>query len=430
MNPVISMASAFRLAVFGVALLASTQQAFAQDSRVTGRMDEAYPTTVRLTGSLEGGHGGDPALATNEERRSDEGVYTGGQLALTFTKRLKSITFGVDAAGVVRYYQDTQRLANVGEHAAVSLDARFGKSQLTFRQTARVTPFQQLLQLIDGAEEAITLPVTSPDLAVLTAPNTTFETMVGYTRPISRRAEVQFRYGFEESRQGSRVDRRMFTLGGVLRRNFSRSFDLRLGHTAWLMRGAAEAAAPDLMGHDLDVGVDYRRPLSFSRRSTVAFSTGAAAATTELATDYMVTGAASLQHALGRTWNASVTFDRRLSVMEGIPQPVAANTLNTALGGMFGRHMGVRVRTSSILGRIGLSARAGAGVPANTTAFTTESRVFVIFWRRWQWYAEHYYYQHALSNPEILAQTVAPRLTRGGLRTGIDLQVTVLRRRR
>jgi len=272
---------------------------------------------------------------------------------------------------------------------------------------------------------------------VLNAQTTTMSTMAGFSHPWGRRAEVQLRYGFDESRLGSRVDRRVLTFGGGVRRGLTRSLDLRLGHTMRLVHSEQQSLTPSLTAHDLDLGLDFHRALSFSRRTSVNFSSGGALVTAEGLTQYMMTGAAGLQHRIGRSWTAAAAFDRRLNLIEGIPQPVVANGFTTTVGGLLGRKAGLRLRGSMMQGRLGLpqssadaTAQSGTAGIGTITTFTTEVRVLYPLWHGWQWYAEHFYYQHELANPGILSQGVPPSLTRSGLRTGVELQMALLRRRR
>ena len=430
------MSSSCRVAIVAIGVLACAPGVVAQElsSGTPQGNDEAYRTTLLLGSNLDVGHGADPS-GTDETTGAD-GLYTGGQFTLSFGKRLRRVAFGASAAKALRYYRDGG-VINLGDSAGVTFDAQLRKSKFTFGQTIRRMPFQQLLRLGDASGEVLTSALTSPDLAVLNEQTTTVATNAAFSRPVGRRAELQAHYGFDESRQGSRIDRRVFTFGGGIRRGLTRSFDLRLGHTLRLVRTEQNSLTPSLTAHDLDLGLDYHRALSFSRRTSVTFSSGAAAISTEGITQYLVTGAAGLQHKIGRSWTAAAAFDRRLQVMEGIPQPVVANGLTTTVGGLFGRRAGLRLRGSMMQGRLGVpvgpsdvATDTTAGGLGSITTFTTEVRVLHTLWQGWQWYAEHFYYQHDLSNPGLLSQGVPASLTRSGVRTGVELQMALLRRRR
>jgi hypothetical protein len=431
---VICFSSSCRVAIVAMGVLVCAAGVAAQDlpagsSQQAG--DEAYRTTLLLGSTLDVGHGADPS-GTDETTGAD-GLYTGGQFTLSFGKRLRRVAFGASAAKSVRLYRDGG-VIDLGDSAGVTFDAQLRRSRFTVGQTIRRMPFQQLLQFGDIAAEGLAQALTSPDMAVLSAQTTTVATVAGFSRPLGRRAELQLHYGFDESRLGSRVDRRVFTFGGGIRRSLTRALDLRLGHTLRLVRSEQQSVTPSLTAHDLDLGVDYRKALSFSRRTSLTFSSGAAAISTEGITQYLATGAAGLQHRIGRSWTASATFDRRLQVLEGISQPVVANGLTTTVGGMFGRRAGMRVRGSMMEGRLGVPVAATTETTApglgTITTFKTEARVLYTLWRGWQWYAEHFYYQHDLSNPALLSTGVPASLTRSGVRTGVELQMALLRRRR
>jgi hypothetical protein len=265
---------------------------------------------------------------------------------------------------------------------------------------------------------------------VLNAQNTMLTTAAGFSRSVGRRSEIQLRYGLDESRQGSRLERRTFLVGGGLRRGLTRSLDLRLGHNVRWLRSEQESLTPSLISHDLDLGVDFHRALSFSRRSTVAFTSGLGAVTAEGTTQYIAIGSASLQHQLARTWSAAATFGRRMNVIEGIPQPVVGNDISAALDGGIGKRAGVLVRGSLMRGQVGLPAPDGTSSTSTISTFTTQARLLFTVWGGWQWYVEHYYYTHDAQNPEILSSGVPSSLARSGVRTGLDLNFPLLRKRR
>jgi hypothetical protein len=169
----------------------------------------------------------------------------------------------------------------------------------------------------------------------------------------------------------------------------------------------------------------------------VTFSTGTAAVTTQGLTQFMLTGAAGLQHRMGRTWAAGASFDRRLNVIAGIPQPIVANGFTSTVGGLLRGQLGLRLRGSLMQGRLGLptsradlQAVSGAAGLGAVTTFTTEVRALYTLRRGWQWYGEYFFYQHELSNPGLLSQGVPASLTRNGVRTGVEFQAALMRRRR
>ena len=89
--------------------------------------------------------------------------------------------------------------------------------------------------------------------------------------------------------------------------------------------------------HNIDVGIDYNRPLSFSRRATLAFGTGSTAVQDYTGTHYHLTGNANLNYELNRTWNASLGYTRDAQFLENVRQSVFADSLLASLHGLFTR---------------------------------------------------------------------------------------------
>src|SRR5207247_3153031 len=66
---------------------------------------------------------------------------------------------------------------------------------------------------------------------------------------------------------------------------------------------------------DIDIGIDYDRPLSLSRRTTFTFSTGSSLVPDQGVTHYRVNGSATLTHAMGRTWTSRLQYSRALQLI-------------------------------------------------------------------------------------------------------------------
>ena len=126
--------------------------------------------------------------------------------------------------------------------------------------------------------------------------------------------------------------------------------------------------------HNLNIGVDYRKPLSRSRRTFLRFRTGSVIAE-ELETGAVIgeqvetgagigdpvegrrfeaTGSASLVHQIGRTWSAQAQYRREVGYLEGFARPVLSDSANGTLGGLLTRRTDFYVNVNYISGASGL----------------------------------------------------------------------------
>jgi hypothetical protein len=118
-----------------------------------------------------------------------------------------------------------------------------------------------------------------------------------------------------------------------------------------------------------------------------------------------------------------VTVDRGLDFPDALPEPMVADRVSLGLGGYWGRRFSVRARAT---GGIGNTVLEGKG---EYHTFGTEVRASLILKRRWQWFAEHFYFQHEASGAAVAAGLPAATYRRG-VRTGLDVQLAFLDRRR
>jgi hypothetical protein len=108
--------------------------------------------------------------------------------------------------------------------------------------------------------------------------------------------------------------------------------------------------------HNLDVGVDYSRALSFSRRTTVSFATGTTAITDGQSTHYQAIGNAQLNHEIGRTWRATISYDRAFQFVDTLLEPVFYDAASAGVGGLVNRRVRVQLNARASLGRIGVGS--------------------------------------------------------------------------
>jgi hypothetical protein len=145
-------------------------------------------------------------------------------------------------------------------------------------------------------------------------------------------------------------------------RSVTRDLGLRLGY------GYTEAVYGQdrqrYQNHSIDTGVDYNRALSLTRRTKLAFSTGGTAIRQDQQTRYDVIGSAVLSHEIGRTWNASLSYQRNVGFTELVLQPVFSDAVSASLGGLITRKLTFQSGVGTSRGSVGVHDRASNGFDA------------------------------------------------------------------
>jgi hypothetical protein len=272
--------------------------------------------------------------------------------------------------------------------------------------------------------------VTPPDQAtgVTRDEYTSQVTALTYTRDITRRtsAELHGRYSLSNSvgvdARGS--DYSTAEAGGRLRFGLTRDLGLRLGYT-YTDAQLARVGSHPYQNHNIDVGVDYSRALSFSRRTTLAFSTGSAV-TKDTNNSYVnLTGSARLNREFRRTWNASLAYSRGLNFSEVLAQPVFSDSLIAGVGGFVNRRVQFAANGGFSVGDVGLNSAKSRYSTYNanaslTTAITRHIGVVV----------DYLYYRYGFDDTRVLPLGYPSDLNRHDIRAYATLWAPVLYRAR
>jgi hypothetical protein len=175
----------------------------------------------------------------------------------------------------------------------------------------------------------------------------------------------------------------------------------------------------------LDAGVNYSRPLSISRRTTMSISTGSGAYQNTKETFYTVTAGASLNHEINRTWVASVNYVRGLSVVGGFSEPFFTDAVNASIVGRLGRQVRVTASTGLSNGNVGL----GSATNNYESVRATTRLEWTVKSERIGVYGNYYYYGYQFGEPPVTATPIASQVNRQGVSAGLIFRFPLLKER-
>lgn len=210
-------------------------------------------------------------------------------------------------------------------------------------------------------------------------------------------------------------------------RNAGVSFDHRFTRNASLELGYEYVDGDHATGlatraHNLDVGVDYRRPLGQTRKTFVSFSTGSTIAESELGTRRVqAIGSATLTHYMKRTWTGVFEYSRRLHYVDGFDRPLFGDAITTGVNGLLSRRMELVIRASYTSGTVGLAEHAPR---FNSTIATVRLRRAIS--RRIAGYAEGLFYHYAFDPDAPRPPGLPPTFDRIAFRCGLSVWVPLM----
>jgi opacity protein-like surface antigen len=354
----------------------------------------------------------------------------------TYTHRGKA-EFAARANSVMRYYSDIGELRSVGHNAGIGLTTTtVGGLTLLLNQSAAYSPASFYGLFENGTPlEAGDPGITTPNYTV---GNNNFQTYT-YTTSMLLKHDIgprsyasvtgEFFYTDRVHETPTWNDISSYSLGGQYSRNTTRNialtteFRYRSGEFGYSGGGKATELA-------LDVGVDYRRPVSATRRVTLGAHIGLSGAEypgTEIGLigfrrQGRVVGDGAFSIPLSHTWFATTSIRRGLEYETTFPAPVVNNAAKFSVTGLVTSRVDVVLSAGY--------ARGESIFNQETFSFDTytgEVGVRYAVSRNLAFNGGYLYYNYNTHNV-LLLPGLPPGLKRNGVRAGLTLWTPALRR--
>ena len=447
----------------------TTAPVSAQDSEVRrpyrglfgGPSGPPSPHALTLSASLFAAYDDNVTEALTNRRVSspwfqNSGGYQGANAGLnyTFARDGERFDFGAGAAASLNYYRHAERSdALPAYHADVAFVARLTRSlAFTARQSAAYTSaYNQALTPVAAQAGIPEIGAPETDAPEIGAPGDTaldlFEmnavrtaTSLLLAQEFGRHASVRGAYQFRTMRVDDQdaIDSRFRdyethsgSLGFHYDRPVTRYATLRLGYGIRASDRRSRTGEPKFL-HNIDVGMNYARALSFSRRTSLSFGTGSAIAVSEPLdpasdgdregrTRVRLTGRASLVHELGRTWTTHLTYSRGFRNHDGFDELFFTDAVDAGIGGLISRRLSFAAGASWADSSIEYRSRGGrAGRSASAQLQYGLSRFLAL-------YARYIYYHYRYSDNVLLDERFPRQLDRHGVRVGLTTSVPLIR---
>jgi hypothetical protein len=262
---------------------------------------------------------------------------------------------------------------------------------------------------------------------------------------VSRRGSIEglvnYRYSdSDDSAAAAAHYLRSYSVGGRYRHGVSRYASLRLGYAFREGQYGLTPTTPTTRVHDIDVGVDYARALSVTRRTSIDFSTGSSVVTVPAIdpagdgrevneVQLRLVGTVGLLHEMGRSWRLRVAYNRGVGFAEAFAEPVFADGFNASLHGFFNRRTDFSTNGGFSFGDVGL--RPDSGISRSGDSFRTwffSARSQYALGSLWAVYTEYLYYSQDLGATVIVPDGIPATLHRHTMQIGLTFWVPFLGR--
>jgi hypothetical protein len=360
------------------------------------------------------------------------GYYGGasGGLDFGFSRQQGRATFSAGAHGDASIHSSNDRVlvtAGIDVSGGVPIGRRTtidGSGSFGYAPYYNFGIFPQLAS-VPGAGNA----AFDPSLNLAVAPTRILQLggRVGLGHQLSLRSSVGINFGENHTYfEGSVPTQRGRSVGGQFSHQVSQYMTARLGYT--LQTGTTDFSSIRPTAHNIDIGFNYSRALSFARKTTVGFSTGSAllsdGAGAGIQFDrrhFRVTGSAHLDHQIGRSWSAQAAYNRGFEFVDLFVAPVFVDAVTFGVGGSLTRSLSVGANASYSRGTFGFTTPGTPSTPSDhQDAWGATSALRMQVARFFSVYGEYHYYWYEFTSGSQLPGGIPQALRRSGARAGVS----------
>ncbi len=375
---------------------------------------EAYDLTTVTEGL--------PGLAADPRLRQDTS-FTGANASLAYAKTGQDRSLSAVAGSDFRYYSFAPTVLPVNYFGGASVSTKF-RRRFVFSGSQNVgySPFYSFGSALTPVNATqIILPQGDENIALLKTYTADSSASLGWT--INRRASFSTSYNFDYVYTPESLYRvRNQGASALFQYQTTRYLAMRFGY-GYTRSSVGSGDIPSFDAHDINIGVGYRRPLSFSRHTIVAGNVGSTLLTSAGTHAFFVTGDASLTHQVNQTWTAVMSYSHDVGRVGVLAAPFVTDVVSGSLNGLWTRYVGLNATGGYTHGSAALGAQ-NAYMAANASG-----RISGRITRFLPVYLEYVYYYYRFDQSIGLAPGFPLLVNRQGLRTGLSYSIPLIGKR-
>jgi hypothetical protein len=387
----------------------------------------AYDDDV-LAGTTGSGSPSRPSVSS-----AQSGFYSALSAGLLFMHPGETVDFRSWANSAIAYYPALDNLTAIYSQVGLALSAPLGKRINVYaspyadyrpRYSLRLFPLPAIPEPDQdlAVPEQTVMPAPDLDYTAIQQESYRYGGNVGLNLSLTNRLGLGVDYGRAQSVTEAGVGEMQVQGGGAyLRYRLTQNASMKAGYSRQEARYESLDREPRLTER-VNIGVDYRKPLSITRRTHLRFGAGSAVADDGRGRRRLeAIGSASLVHQMKRTWSASALYSREVGFIEGFDEPVLTDSVTAALGGLMSRRLEFSTGAGYFNGAIGFTP----GAP-RFDSYSAWVRVRRALNQSLAAYAEYLFYHYEFDESISRPAGLPPRYSRNGVRAGLSLWVPLL----
>jgi hypothetical protein len=289
---------------------------------------------------------GETAALTPQRTGSDFGQFS-GTLSYSLThKRLGVNAFG---SGSSLYYPTAPQRLTSYYNAGAGMNVRLGTTgSLAFGEAVSYQPFYFLSPFSSLGDGGAGLPFL-PDIGSSVQSTNYWQNSANVALSVNLTKRLTFQTGYwNQMATSAEHDRDLNaqSVGAHFGYGLTEHLSLVLGYTRSEYTSRDLGVTQHTVGDGIDGGLNYGRSLSLTRKLSFNFNTGVAGLRDRSGSHYTGVGHAGLVREIGRSWSASLAYDRSLTFIAAFQQPVQSDSVSGGVGGLITK----RVQLASSVG--------------------------------------------------------------------------------
>jgi hypothetical protein len=376
-----------------------------------------------------------PGSTVDPRGDSTSGPLAGANVGLLYHYDGRRVDIGTNIDTSARYYPEQKDLTSGAYYGGIGMNIELTRrTRLALNQTIGYQPFYQL-SLFPTLEDPTLGGVIVPsnlDYVASRSSGWIYDSSISLDRQLGRRSNLSTFYrrsvsDFDVSNaNGAPAFDVNYQYGGFrFTRDIAKGIALRVGYAYRTGNFANAEGGPDdkAEAHEIDLGVNYARQLSFSRRTTFSFSTGSSLLEVQGTRNFTVVGDAALRHQFGRNWMSSIAYNRNVGFITNFSGPVLSDSVSARLDGLFGQRWMLSINGGLSSGRVGYGSNEDVLARYKTsTASTSLQYAFTANLASFVQYS--YFYYDFPRSPDL---PVGGVFDRNSVRAGLSLSLPLLR---
>lgn len=398
------------------------------------RGDQTLDLTVSAVGGYDDNLLSTESIGLVNSPPEKSGLYEGLTGRLAYMKTFRDSAFGAAARSSLHYYPSLNEIVGQQHTATAGLLVQRQHGRISVTQTFGLFPLYSVAAIpgLFSPELTDLPPVLTEDVAVVRSEARNFATSASFTQLLSARLAFTASARIENTNYvEQKIHQREDRAAGHLVYHLTRDFGVVAGYEyqrgVYTLAGRSREAAHV---HNFDVGIDFNRALSLSRRTTVGVSTGSVSLQGDHGRrEHKLRGSARLNHEIGRTWQATAALYRGVSFIEGFRYPFLATTLSANIAGDLSRRMGLTFGGSYWTGQNESGGHhGGTGLAAGRNeSYSATTRLRIAVSRSMALSTQYIFSHYRFASAPSLIVGFPDWTDRQSVRVGLDLQLPLVR---